>query len=70
MPKAIAIPYPEQNPFKAALHSAENFSKLAADFMYGSPKRIQYTMTFAIVLFSLSFALSTLSKTLLQTCPV
>ena len=71
MTKAIAATaYQQQNPLKAALFSAENFVKFSVDLMYGTPKRIQYTMTAMMVLMVLSLVMENLSKTILQTCPI
>ena len=71
MTRAIALTvYQQQNPFKAALDSAENAVKLVADFMYGTPKRAEYTTYFAIALFSAGMAMSAVSKAVLQSCPV
>jgi hypothetical protein len=44
--------------------------KLVADFMYGTPKRAEYTTYFAIALFSAGMAMSAVSKAVLQSCPV
>ena len=71
MKKAIAIAiYQPQNPFKAALDSAQNSITLLADLMYGTPKRAERTVAFTVMFFALVTSLSMLSKTFLQTCPV
>ena len=71
MAKAIALSlsYP-QNPLAAAFQSAGNFAKLAADFMYGTPKRVNITMGFFMAFIVLSSVMNMVNQTLLQTCPV
>lgn len=71
MSKAIAIAATRpHNPFYSAALSAKNSFQLVLDFMYGTPKRVEVTLTFMMLLLSLSMVLEATSKALLQTCPV
>jgi len=71
MARAIALTMTlQENPFVAAVYSAGNFSKLVAEFLYGSPKRINYTMSVMMALVFFSLLMNTVSKTVLQTCPI
>ena len=70
MARAIAIAVTQENPYKAAIDSAGNFMRLAFDAMYGTQKRIRYTMAIALTLFTLEVALNTFGHALLQSCPV
>lgn len=47
-PKAIAVHY--RDPVTAAALSLKNILLLLANFMYGTPERVQATMLFAIAL--------------------
>jgi|GEM_PF-5760934 len=71
MSKAIAVVAIQENPFKAALSSAANFSELVIDFMYGTPERTRFTYMFACGLGILGVALSAgESVAALQACPI
>jgi coproporphyrinogen III oxidase-like Fe-S oxidoreductase len=70
MSRAIAVTATQENPFKAAIKSAENFSRLVIDFMYGTPRRTQLTFAFTFTLVSLGCFLNLTGSLLLQTCPI
>lgn len=69
-PQAIAIAARRESALAQFVSSAANFSALAADFMYGTPKRTKATMIFALALLALAAALPSSGLGALGACAI